>query len=122
MTDGMRAVQRTGMGLAMAVAIGSVPASAAFAQSDDAVAAQAPADSALAAQGAEVFRTACIACHGEDGLGGPGGGAPLAQVTDPALVVAMVTDGRGSMPPLSSMLTMEQIRAVAAYVTTELFK
>ena len=33
------------------------------------------------------------------------------------LVMAMVTDGRGSMPPLSGLLTPEQMRAVAAYVT-----
>ena len=77
---------------------------------------------ALSAEGTEVFRTACVACHGEDGRGGHGGGAPLDQVTDPALVAATVTDGRGSMPPLGGVLTAEQIRAVAAYVTTELFK
>src|SRR5687767_7430678 len=75
---------------------------------------------ALAGDGEDVFRTACVACHGEDGRGGHGGGAPLDQVTDPALVIATVADGRGSMPPLSGVLTEEQIRAVAAYVTTEL--
>jgi alcohol dehydrogenase (cytochrome c) len=83
---------------------------------------RASAAPSLAAAGAEVFRTACVACHGEDGRGGHGGGAPLDQVTDAALVVATVSDGRGSMPPLGGVLTAEQIRAVAAYVTTELFK
>jgi mono/diheme cytochrome c family protein len=34
----------------------------------------------------------------------------------------MVNYGRGTMPPLAGMLTNEQIRAVAAYVTTDLFK
>jgi alcohol dehydrogenase (cytochrome c) len=84
----------------------------------------APASAAplLAAQGGEVFRSACVVCHGEDGRGGHGGGAPLDQVTDTAMVVATVTDGRGTMPPLAGVLTDEQIRAVAAYVTTELFK
>ena len=72
--------------------------------------------------GEEVFKTACVACHGEDGMGGHGGGAPLDQVKDPALVMAMVNDGRGSMPPLSGLLTPEQMRAVAAYVTSGLFK
>ena len=84
-----------------------------------------PADApapALAAAGAIVFREACVACHGEDGMGGHGGGAPLDMATDPAVVIATVNDGRGSMPPLGGLLTQEQIRAVTAYVTTELFK
>jgi alcohol dehydrogenase (cytochrome c) len=76
----------------------------------------------LALAGEEVFKTACVPCHGEDGMGGHGGGAPLDQIKDPALVVAMVTDGRGSMPPLAGLLTPEQVRAVAAYVTNALFK
>jgi mono/diheme cytochrome c family protein len=77
---------------------------------------------ALVAEGAEVYRTACVACHGEDGTGGHGGGAPLDQVKDTQAVIATVTDGRGSMPPLAGLLTPEQIRAVAAYVTNGLFE
>jgi len=77
---------------------------------------------ALAAEGEQVFKTTCVACHGEDGRGGHGGGAPLDQVTDSALVIATVTDGRGTMPPLGGALTAEQIRAVAAYVVNDLFK
>ena len=73
-------------------------------------------------EGEAVFRAACVPCHGEDGRGGHGGGAPLDQVTDPALVIATVTDGRGNMPPLGGVLTPEQIRAVADYVTNDLFK
>jgi quinohemoprotein ethanol dehydrogenase len=76
----------------------------------------------LAAAGQQVFRDACVACHGEDGRGGHGGGAPLDKVTDAAMVIAMVTDGRGTMPPLGGVLTDEQIRAVAAYVANDLFK
>jgi alcohol dehydrogenase (cytochrome c) len=88
----------------------------------------APAQSAaastdeLVAAGQEVFTTACVACHGEDGMGGHGGGAPLDQVKDPNMVIALVNDGRGSMPPLAGLLSAEQIRAVAAYVTNGLFE
>jgi mono/diheme cytochrome c family protein len=85
----------------------------------------AAASSPLAAQtseGKEVFKLACVACHGEDGRGGPGGGAPLEKVTDATMVAAMVTDGRGNMPPLAEALTAEQIRAVAAYVVNGLFE
>jgi cytochrome c6 len=83
-------------------------------------AASVPAD--VVAAGAQVFGDTCTVCHGEDGYGGHGGGPPLDQVTDPAVVVATVTDGRGTMPALGELLTQEQIRAVAAYVTTKLFK
>ena len=69
-------------------------------------------------RGAKVYASSCALCHGEDGLGGHGGGAPLDQVKDPNLVVQMVNDGRGSMPPLSGLLSPQQIRAVAAYVTS----
>jgi alcohol dehydrogenase (cytochrome c) len=80
------------------------------------------APAALALAGEEVFKAACVACHGEDGFGGHGGGAPLDQVKDAALIMGIVTDGRGSMPPLGGALTPEQIRAVAAYVVTDLFE
>jgi alcohol dehydrogenase (cytochrome c) len=78
---------------------------------------QASTADALVAEGQDVFTTACVACHGEDGLGGHGGGAPLDQVKDPNLVIQMVNDGRGSMPPLAGLLSPQQVRAVAAYVT-----
>jgi cytochrome c oxidase cbb3-type subunit 3 len=81
-----------------------------------------PVPAAAAMDGAGAFRDTCAPCHGEDGRGGAGGGPPLDAVADPELIVAMVNYGRGSMPPLQGMLTNEQIRAVAAYVTTELFK
>jgi mono/diheme cytochrome c family protein len=81
-----------------------------------------PAAVASAADGARAFRDTCAPCHGEDGRGGAGGGPPLDAVADPELIVSMVNYGRGSMSPLAGMLTTEQVRAVAAYVTTELFK
>jgi len=80
------------------------------------------APAAASAEGEQVFQMACVPCHGGDGRGGQGGGLPLDKVADPALVVALVTDGRGSMPPLGEALTLQQIRAVAAYVVNDLFK
>jgi alcohol dehydrogenase (cytochrome c) len=95
-----------------------LPAAPAVAAAAAPAASDAAAADALITEGQEVFTTACVACHGEDGLGGHGGGAPLDQVKDANLVMAMVNDGRGSMPPLAGLLSPQQIRAVAAYVTS----
>jgi alcohol dehydrogenase (cytochrome c) len=66
--------------------------------------------------GRRVFTETCVICHGEDGRGGHGGGAPLDQANDAAMIVEVVSGGRNAMPPLSTLLTTEQIRDVAAYV------
>jgi mono/diheme cytochrome c family protein len=100
-----------------AAALAPAPVAAAAAAGATAQGEASSAD-ALVVEGHEVFTTACVPCHGEDGLGGHGGGAPLDQVKDPNLVIQMVNDGRGSMPPLSGLLSPQQIRAVAAYVTS----
>jgi alcohol dehydrogenase (cytochrome c) len=72
--------------------------------------------------GAQLFRQACLPCHGADGKGGHGGGAPLDKTRDLATVVKTVTEGKNNMPPFSAALSAEQIRAVSAYVLDELFK
>ncbi len=140
-----RCVRRCGAWFALgALAIAVVVSSAAVAQRSRAFAASAlsaavpevqrasGAGSAFATQtsgeaeqpaaGEKVFKQVCVLCHGDDGRGGDRGGAPLDAVTDSALVVSTVTDGRGSMPPLGDALTQDEIRAVAAYVVNELFK
>jgi mono/diheme cytochrome c family protein len=83
----------------------------------EAASAQAPVS-----EGRQVFDSACVACHGYDGRGGYGGGVPLDQVRDVALIYATVTDGRGNMPPLGDLLSQEQIRAVADFIVKDLFK
>jgi mono/diheme cytochrome c family protein len=72
--------------------------------------------------GAQLFQQACVPCHGADGKGGHGGGAPLDTSTDLAAVIRTVTDGRNNMPPFGAALTVEQIRAVSTYVVEELFE
>jgi mono/diheme cytochrome c family protein len=67
-----------------------------------------------------VYEQTCVICHGEDGLGGHGGGAPLNDVPSAAAVIDVVTAGRNNMPPLSTVLTPVEIRDVAAFVAEEL--
>jgi mono/diheme cytochrome c family protein len=97
---------------------GAATSAGVLAQSgSDAAAVQEPVS-----DGRQVFESACVACHGYDGRGGYGGGVPLDQVRDVALIFATVTDGRGNMPPLGDLLTQEQIRAVADFIVKDLFK
>jgi quinohemoprotein ethanol dehydrogenase len=75
-----------------------------------------------AISGAQIFQQACLPCHGADGKGGHGGGAPLNKASDLALVMRTVKEGRNNMPPFGAALSAEQIQAVSAYVMGELFK
>ena len=63
-----------------------------------------------------VFRSACVACHGEDGRGGHGGGIDLANARDFGLVATTIAQGRNNMPALGALFTAEQLRDVAGYV------
>ena len=66
--------------------------------------------------GKQVFEQACVLCHGADGAGGHGVGAPLTAIKDVAATIQTVTSGRNSMPAFASTLTPEQIRNVSGYV------
>jgi mono/diheme cytochrome c family protein len=72
------------------------------------------------AAGQQLYEQACVICHGADGRGGHGGGAPLVGVRDFSAVIQTVTAGRNDMPPFRSSLTSEQIRDVSAYVVEAL--
>jgi alcohol dehydrogenase (cytochrome c) len=74
------------------------------------------AANALGSAGADIYRQACLPCHGPDGKGGHGGGAPLDKAKDLASVVLTIRDGRKNMPPFGAALTAEQIQAVGAFV------
>lgn len=80
-------------------------------------------DGARAEAGAEVFADQCAACHGEDGKGDRGQGAPnLTDAIwlyggDEATVTATVTYSRfGVMPAWGRRLSTADVNAVAAYV------
>jgi quinohemoprotein ethanol dehydrogenase len=73
-------------------------------------------------RGAAVYTTACLACHGEKGEGGHGGGPSLQALKNAAVVLQLVSEGRSAMPAFNGTLTAEQIRDVAAYVSGRLAK
>jgi quinohemoprotein ethanol dehydrogenase len=74
------------------------------------------------AAGQQLYEQACVICHGADGKGGHGAGAPLVALKDRAAAVQTVTAGRNNMPPFGTTLTPEQIRNVTAYVVETLAK
>ena len=68
------------------------------------------------ARGGGLYRQTCLPCHGEDGRGGHGGGAPLNALGDLTRVTSVVRDGQNNMPPFGAALTAQQILDVSAYV------
>jgi quinohemoprotein ethanol dehydrogenase len=72
------------------------------------------------ASGRQLYEQACVICHGADGKGGHGGGAPLVGLKDLRAVIQTVTAGRNDMPPFRNSFTPEQIRDVSAYVVEAL--
>ena len=72
------------------------------------------------AGGQQFYEQACVICHGADGKGGHGGGAPLVAVKDLGAAIQTVTSGRNNMPPFGTAFTPEQIRDVSAYVVEAL--
>jgi alcohol dehydrogenase (cytochrome c) len=72
--------------------------------------------------GAAVFTTACVACHGEQGEGGHGGGPTLQAQKNRSVVLQVVSEGRNAMPAFGAALSAEQIRDVATYVSERIAK
>jgi mono/diheme cytochrome c family protein len=70
--------------------------------------------------GKTTFDRACSSCHGPMGEGGHDGGPALRAARSAALVMQTVSEGRREMPSFSSLLTAEQIRDVAGYVSQRL--
>jgi alcohol dehydrogenase (cytochrome c) len=94
----------------------AVPPATAGAPGGNAAVAAPRVPAASVQRGRPIYEQACVICHGADGRGGHGVGAPLAAVADLAATIRTVTAGRNSMPPFSASLTPEQIRDVSAYV------
>src|SRR5690606_12191537 len=82
-------------------------------------------DAELASRGAERFATLCAACHGADGTGNPGLGAP--DLTndiwlyggDPERIAHTIRHGRnGTMPSFRDILSDDKIHVLSGYVTS----
>lgn len=71
--------------------------------------------------GKKIFQTFCTACHDNTGLGSHGGANLMNASKDSKFIITTATTGRGDMPAFKDVLTPEQLRDVAGYITTDLF-
>jgi len=72
--------------------------------------------------GKQIFQQTCQPCHGADGQGGHGGGAPLNKLADLATVRRTVTSGKNTMPSFGNAMTAQQIMDVSSYILEILSK
>jgi alcohol dehydrogenase (cytochrome c) len=73
-------------------------------------------EAANAEDGRAVYASACVACHGEQGEGGHGGGPAFNGHHSLGGVIQIVSEGRNDMPAFGGALKPEQIRDVAARI------
>ncbi len=82
----------------------------------------APTRAANAANGAALYKAACVACHGEAGTGGHGGGPTLLNAPSVAAIREVTTTGRNNMPVFRDVYTQDEIQDVGAYIVEVLAK
>jgi cytochrome c6 len=78
------------------------------------------------AAGADIFKTKCVTCHGQDGSGTAVGkslkvadlrSAEVQSKSD-AELTQVISDGKNNMPGFKGNITDEEIQAVLAHVRT----
>lgn len=78
--------------------------------------AAAPQPEAPAPDGEKIYKQNCVVCHGIYGDMGASGAFNLTQSALPVEErVNVITNGRNAMTPFKTLLSPEQIQAVAAY-------
>ncbi|ASN03930.1 c-type cytochrome [Virgibacillus necropolis] len=73
-----------------------------------------------AANGAEVYQSNCMSCHGQEGAGGSG--PALQASSDYDSVIQQVKNGGGGMPAFEGQLSEQEIADVSAYIAEKVAK
>ena len=76
---------------------------------------------ASASQGARLYGTYCVPCHGADARNDRGGANPEMRLADVTALPAkewrrVVLQGRGAMPAFAGRLQPSEVDAIAAYI------
>ena len=101
--------------------LGPAPEPGVAESADDLAAAKLNRDDADISSGRMVYVNVCLPCHGTDGKGGHGGGAPLNKLNDYDAALRTIDHGKNDMPSFAKALSPAQIRDVAAYIFQVLF-
>jgi quinohemoprotein ethanol dehydrogenase len=72
--------------------------------------------------GARIYRSACLPCHGESGQGGQGGGPTLVKGLTQSAVLETSSTGRHNMPAFASVYSADELNDVADYIVSVLGK
>ena len=83
-------------------------------------AAAGPTRAADLASGETIYKAACLACHGEKGTGGHGGGPTLIGKLDATQIRVVTTTGRNNMPTFREIYDANQILDVSEYIVQKL--
>jgi mono/diheme cytochrome c family protein len=70
-------------------------------------------------KGKAIYEANCVACHQANGQGMPPAFPALAgnaNLKDAALILNVVKNGRGAMPPVGAAFSDEELKAVATYI------
>lgn len=95
------------------------PAQEAQAPKEGGSQATASVDPALMEKGKSIYEANCAACHGADGQGMPPVMPALAgnaNLKDAQMILSVVKNGRGAMPPVGAAFSEEDLKAVATYI------
>jgi alcohol dehydrogenase (cytochrome c) len=72
--------------------------------------------------GKQIYRAACLPCHGDTGRGGVGGGPPLVNGLTRETILNVASAGRHNMPSFSSSYSADELNDVATYIVNDLAK
>lgn len=85
-----------------------------------AAAAPTPSRPVNVANGKTLYEQGCIACHGEDGGGGHGGGPSLLKGQTAEAMIPVIAAGRNGMPAYAGVYSADQIADMAGYIVRTL--
>jgi quinohemoprotein ethanol dehydrogenase len=104
------------------LAIGGAPGRAGFGAGGPPAAVALPVTTrpANAEHGADIYRAACVPCHGAAGGGGSGGGASLLKGQSHDAILGTASAGKNNMPAFKSIYSADELNDVTAYIQSML--